>query len=270
MEAKKYKLRTDLVKIHNLTTLYRIEALKDLRYVKKGDLGGWVEKEDNLSQEGNCWVFNEACVYDNAKVCGDAQVYGKAEVWGNSKVLDDAEVDGETKVCGNVEIGGKSEVRCEAAILDNAKICGEAKVYDNARVYGNARIGGNALVCDNAEVWGDTNVYDYATICNNAEVYGQAIVHGRVTVDGCTKIMGDAELKCTTDYYVGKNTWSSGRFFTYTHSNKMWKVGCFYGTSEELIEKAYKDSELSGMEYERVVKYVEEMYKNLEKHNKHT
>ena len=49
MEAKKYKLRTDLVKIHNLTTLYRIEALKDFRYVKKGDLGGWIEKEDNLS-----------------------------------------------------------------------------------------------------------------------------------------------------------------------------------------------------------------------------
>lgn len=31
----------------------------------------------------------------------------------------------------------------------------------------------------------------------------------------------------------------------------MWKVGCFYGTGEELIAKAYKDSE------PRVVKYVE-------------
>ena len=204
MEAKKYKLRTDLTMVHNDTTLYRIEALKDFRYVKKGDLGGWIEKEDNLSQRGNCWVFDDACVYDNAKI------------------------------------------------------------------YGNARIGGNALVCDNAEVWGDSNVYDYATMCNNAEVYGQAIVHGRVTVDGSVKIMGDAELKCNTDYYVGKNTWSSGRFFTYTRSNKMWKVGCFYGTSKELIEKAYKDSKLSGEEYERVVKYAEEMYKNLEKHNKHT
>ena len=204
MEAKKYKLRTDLTMVHNDTTLYRIEALKDFRYVKKGDLGGWIEKEDNLSQRGNCWVFDDACVYDNAKI------------------------------------------------------------------YGNARIGGNALVCNNAEVWGDSNVYDYATICNNAEVYGQAIVHGRVTVEGSVKIMGDAELKCNTDYYVGKNTWSSGRFFTYTRSNKMWKVGCFYGTSKELIEKAYKDSKLSGEEYERVVKYAEEMYKNLEKHNKHT
>ena len=37
----------------------------------------------------------------------------------------------------------------------------------------------------------------------------------------------------------------------------MWKVGCFYGTGEELIQKAYKDSEKSGREYERVVRYVE-------------
>ena len=36
----------------------------------------------------------------------------------------------------------------------------------------------------------------------------------------------------------------------------MWTVGCFYGTGEELIEKAYKDSELSGNEYKRIVEYV--------------
>lgn len=41
----------------------------------------------------------------------------------------------------------------------------------------------------------------------------------------------------------------------------MWSVGCFYGTGEELIKKAYKDSEKSGREYERVVKYVEEIRK---------
>lgn len=37
----------------------------------------------------------------------------------------------------------------------------------------------------------------------------------------------------------------------------MWKVGCFYGTGEELIKKAYADSEKSGREYKRVVRYVE-------------
>lgn len=53
METKKYKLRTDLTMVHNDTTLCRIEALKNFGNVKIGDLGGWVQNWDNLSQEGN-------------------------------------------------------------------------------------------------------------------------------------------------------------------------------------------------------------------------
>lgn len=60
-----------------------------------------------------------------------------------------------------------------------------------------------------------------------------------------------------SDYIVFKNWWSSGRYFTWTRSNDMWSVGCFYGTGEELIKKAYNDSEEKGREYERIVKYVE-------------
>ena len=44
-------------------TLYRIKALKDFGNVKKGDLGGYVEREENLSHSGDCWI------YDKAKVC---------------------------------------------------------------------------------------------------------------------------------------------------------------------------------------------------------
>ena len=56
---------------------------------------------------------------------------------------------------------------------------------------------------------------------------------------------------------VIKNIWSSGRWFTYTSSNKKWAVGCFYGTGEELVAKAYKDSKLSGKCYEAIVRAVE-------------
>ena len=44
----------------------------------------------------------------------------------------------------------------------------------------------------------------------------------------------------------------------------MWSCGCFYGTGKELIEKAYKDSELSGQEYERIVNYVESIKSKLD------
>lgn len=39
----------------------------------------------------------------------------------------------------------------------------------------------------------------------------------------------------------------------------MWKVGCFLGTGEELIRRAYADSSTSGREYARIVKYVESL-----------
>ena len=59
------------------------------------------------------------------------------------------------------------------------------------------------------------------------------------------------------DYIVFKNNWSSGRYFTWTKSNDKWSVGCFYGTGDELIKKAYADSEVSGKHYEACVKSVE-------------
>ena len=48
--------------------LFRIKALIDIeRYgVKACYLGGWVEKEDNLSQNGDAWVSGDANVFGNA------------------------------------------------------------------------------------------------------------------------------------------------------------------------------------------------------------
>ena len=140
--------------------LFRIKALISFSDVEKGELGGYVEKEENLSHSGNAWV------YDDARVSGNAWVY------------------------------------------DDARVSGNAWVYDDARVYGDARVSGNA------------------------------------------------EVSKLNDYIVFKNNWSSGRYFTYTRSNKMWRVGCFYGTGEELIKRAYQDSKDSGKHYEAYVNLV--------------
>ena len=68
---KKYKLTKENISYCG-KTLYRIEALKDFANVKKGDKGGYVEKEDNLSQEGDCWISDNAKVFDSALVSGKA------------------------------------------------------------------------------------------------------------------------------------------------------------------------------------------------------
>lgn len=49
-------------------TLHRIRAVEEFGLVKVGDLGGWIEKEENLSHEGKAWVRGNAVVCDNAEV----------------------------------------------------------------------------------------------------------------------------------------------------------------------------------------------------------
>lgn len=65
---KKYEILYDQSIEVNGHKLYRIQALKDFEGVKSGDIGGYIEKESNLSQ------------YDDAWVSGNAQVYGDAQV----------------------------------------------------------------------------------------------------------------------------------------------------------------------------------------------
>lgn len=219
---KKYKLTDETINLHGIT-LYRIEALKDFNNVKKGDKGGFVESELNLSQKGNCWIYDDACVYYGGRVEGDAYVFENAQVLNNAHIYEDAQVYDNARVSGN------------ACVCGAARVYGDAYVSDNAQIYGNAFVCEKARIYDKAQVYGDTCVYGNAIICK------------------------DAEIGSNEDYIVFKNWWSSGRYFIWTRSNNMWSVGCFYGTGEELIKRAYLDSEKSGCEYERIVHYVEDL-----------
>ena len=102
-------------------TLYRIKACIDFTTisgdeVKAGDLGGFVEKESNLSHNGKAWVYGDAKVWGNAEVWGDAKVWGNAEVWGDAEVYGDAEVWGNAEVCGDASIFSTKHIFCVTPI----------------------------------------------------------------------------------------------------------------------------------------------------------
>ena len=88
---KKYELTNETREFQG-RVLHRIRALKDFDGVRAGDLGGWVEKEDNLSQLGTCWVYRDAQVYGDARVCENALVSGNARVYGDAQVYGDATI----------------------------------------------------------------------------------------------------------------------------------------------------------------------------------
>ena len=69
--------------------LLQIKCTRKIKHADVGDLGGYIEKEDNLS--GDAWVSGNAKVYGNAKVSGDAKVSGNAQVSGDAKVSNNNE-----------------------------------------------------------------------------------------------------------------------------------------------------------------------------------
>ena len=99
-------------KLYKETGLLRITALIDIPYIgiRIGDRGGLIEKESNLSHEGNCWVGVDARVSDDVRVFGNACVSGDAQVADNTRVFEDACLSGHAWVIGNAWVSGGAEV----------------------------------------------------------------------------------------------------------------------------------------------------------------
>ena len=151
--AKKYVL-TNETKFCLGKTLHRIKAVRSFGDVCKGELGGWVESEENLSHEGNCWVYEEARVLDTAFVSDDARILHNAIAIDNSLLI------GETNVCNNSLISENAIVKDAsvggyAIIGGHATLCGNTHVHDDAIIDGNACISGNADIGGNAFINND-------------------------------------------------------------------------------------------------------------------
>ncbi len=202
----KYEILSE-TKVVDSHILYRIKSLREFSVldvkISKGTLGGWIENSKNLSQEGNCWVSTNACVYGDAEVSGNAAVFGKSIVCGNAKVQDNvlicararvegdvfvhdyAAIIGNSKVSGNAEISGCAFVAINATVTDNAFLGGFAQASDNTVVEGNAKVYG--------KVWGNSRV------CENAVVMEEGVVEEDSYIDGNTVVKDRKEREFKLD-----------------------------------------------------------------------
>ena len=129
--------------------LFQIKCTKSFKYAQKGDFGGYVEKEGNLDQENDAWVFG------NARVSGDAWVFGNARVSGDAWVSDNARVSGDAWVSDNAWVSSNAWVSGDAWVSGYAWVSGDARVSGNARVSGDAWVSGNAWVSGYADIEND-------------------------------------------------------------------------------------------------------------------
>lgn len=207
---KKYKFTDEFIKFKN-KKLYRIEALRTFGDVKKGDKGGFIEKEENLSHNDSCWiyddslVYDEATVYDNAIIKNKSHIHDNAKVFGNAKVYEEVNIFENANISGEVAIKGTSSIYGSAKIFGNVKISGSTKVFgnasitasvlisDKAKIYGSARITGKAVIKDNAQIFDNAAISD-GIICENSRVYDNAEIHDKVILCGKAKVHGNAKI----------------------------------------------------------------------------
>ena len=234
---KKYILLNDETINHNGCTLYRIQAVRDFTNVKKGSLGGYIEKESNLSQNGNCWVYDSALVFNNAYVSDNASVLGNAQIYNNARVY------GNAKVFGNAQVSDNAQVFDSACVFNNAFVSNNTRVYDNAYVYGNARVWDNAWVYHDAKVYGNARVYGNAHVYGNACVYGDAHVYGNTLVCDNAEVGSDVKIDKTENLIVIGPIGSRNSFTTFAKSDDggiYVTCGCFFGTIDAFKKKVLK------------------------------
>lgn len=177
--------------------LYRIKALIDFNDIKKGDLGGWIESELNLSQDGLCWIYDDdSTVSEKAIVSGNAKITGYSTINGVCKIYDNAtinssDIGGTSEIFGNAEII-KSSINGESTICDNAKISNsritgdgrysEHYTQQKLRIYGNSRLQG--VMIDGApHIYENAIIDKGVSIEHSPRIYGRSILRGQVKPD---------------------------------------------------------------------------------------
>lgn len=145
-------------------------------------VGGYIEKEENLSHEGSCYVLDKAVVKGDSRVTGDALISGKALV-NDSRVSNRAFIDGyafvrKSTIEGDAHISGTS-------VIGNSTIRGHVYVND-AMVY-------HSECNDNVEIDGEQYI-THSKFYGNSNVYGDDNVIKDCIVSECVKINGDCRI----------------------------------------------------------------------------
>lgn len=145
----KYEFTGEIHTVHKngiAHTVNRIRALKDfappnkIGEVHKGDLGGWIESEENLSQDGLCWIDEEAVaiekatIKDNAYVCENSWIHGNAVISENGTVDESAIVGGNVIVCGDAYVGGEAQIYGYLTIKGTVIITGYIIINNSSNI----------------------------------------------------------------------------------------------------------------------------------------
>ena len=212
MKNRKYEL-TDITMRYEGRTLYRIRALKDFADVKKGKLGGWVQTEDNLSQEGYCWVYNNAKCMDNARMYDNSTMFDRSEMHDNTIMYDYSRMYG------------------------NSAMYDYSRMLDYTTMYGNSEMHDYSKMCDNSEMHEGSKMYNNSIISEHGEMWKNGVLDGDKNLYG--------KLVSKVDKFIDVINPRQGRIVTGVLKNGeiLYNVGCQNEiTKETFIDRIYSEN----------------------------
>ena len=216
MENRKYEM-TNITMEFEERTLYRIRALKNFRNVKAGDLGGWVSGKHNLSQEGDCWIYDEAKCMDNARMYHNSVMYNNAVM------------------CDFSEMHGCSEMHNYSAMLDNSRMYNCSAMYDNSRMYNDSKMYNNSRMFDNSAMYNNAVMLDNSKMFENSRMYRDSRLKNKEKLCG--------KLVTKVDRFIEINN-TGGRVVTgvLKDGKILYNIGCQNEiTKEVFVDRIYND-----------------------------
>ncbi len=243
-KIKKYTLLSDDTISINSTVLYRIKAVRSFNDVKKGDLGGYVQSENNLSHDDDCWIYDNSSVFDNAKVSGNASIHGESQICGYAKVYGYAQVNSsiikdkaeiydeafieDSTIKGSVKVNYKSEVK-KSYLRDKCAVIGNSLVV-------NSHIGDMAIIDSskaiNAQfIGGMVTLRANSTASNWVVIKGGQPIYENVVIDGCVKLnIWDEITIHQSDILIIQQPWAKGKHLAYIKKLRLFTdaTGVFY------------------------------------------
>ena len=216
MENRKYEM-TNITMEFEERTLYRVRALKNFRNVKAGDLGGWVSGKHNLSQEGDCWIYDEAKCMDNARMYHNSAMYNNAVM------------------CDFSEMHGCSEMHNYSAMLDNSRMYNCSAMYDNSRMYNDSKMYNNSRMFDNSAMYNNAVMLDNSKMFENSRMYRDSRLKNKEKLCG--------KLVTKVDRFIEINN-TGGRVVTgvLKDGKILYNIGCQNEiTKEVFIDRIYND-----------------------------
>lgn len=187
--------------------VFVIKALRDIprHKVKKGDLGGFVYSDQTLSQEGDCWMAEQAIASENVRITGNAllkegcNISGSVQISGNC-VLDNVFANKRVKISGDCYLS-------RVTVYDDCSVSGNVKIintYERYRlgIFGTAQIHSNEDFLLSPAAWS-----------SGRHSIAYKLEDGTITVcTGCFQGSLDEYLEAIKKTHTGLYLWQYKRF----------------------------------------------------------